>query len=61
MKKKLFSVGLATAVALCSAVSVSASDFVDSSSNDESCTMVLWGETFDSIDDIMANSIRLCV
>lgn len=56
MKKKLFCVGLATAVALCSAVSVSASDFVDSSSNNESCTMVLWGETFDSMDDIMANS-----
>lgn len=57
MKKKLFSVGLATAVALCSAVSVGASDELEVDTvKQPSYAMVIWSETFNSIDEVIQNS-----
>ena len=61
MKKKLFCVGLATAVALCSAVPVGAKYHISThdksiNNSDAPSSIALWTETFDSVDEIMNNA-----
>ena len=58
MKKKLFSLSLATAIALSSAISVGADEYfsVDLNTSETPSAIVLWNETYDSVDEIMQNS-----
>ena len=61
MKKKLFCVGLATAVALCSAVPVGAKYHISThdksiNNSDAPSSIALCTETFDSVDEIMNNT-----
>ena len=58
MKKKLFSLSLATVIALSSAISVGADEYfsVDLNTSETPSAIVLWNETYDSVDEIMQNS-----
>ena len=60
MKKKLFSLCMATAIAICGAASVSAADGwmqeTEMNAGDHSLTMVLWEDTYDSLVEAMSAS-----